>query len=62
MREIGTIGENGKSFLHFSYTLPFNLAMTRDSHSAGVPFITTVLVLPNTLRAYQNCFLPRNGK
>jgi hypothetical protein len=23
MREIGTIGENGKSFLHFSYTSPF---------------------------------------
>jgi hypothetical protein len=34
MREIGTIGENGKSFLHFSYTLTFNPALTRDSHSA----------------------------
>src|SRR6478735_2245377 len=47
---------------NLSYTLTFNPAMTRDLHSAAVPFITTVLVPPETLRAYQNCFLPRNGK
>jgi len=44
MREIGTIGENGESFLHFSYTLTW----TRPWHAIRTPPLCLLSWLPRS--------------
>jgi hypothetical protein len=59
--KLGTIGENGES-----YTFLTLLLSTRPWHAIHIPPLVAYYhdcpVPPKTLRAYQNCFLPRNGK
>jgi len=43
---------------NLSYTLTFNPAMTRDSHSAAVPFITTVFVPSQDAPSASELFSP----